>query len=306
MIELESDISVSRPDHSRGVCLSIADLHVALYSDDPSMKLEVEGATNLFVVEDAKPDATVRAGWAELDDQEAGEPLFDSGALWRLYREGSGYLWRFQTPYFGRIPYKTARFNHDFTRGEVLLHRPYFETERAVYPLEYPLDELLLLNLLAGGKGVELHSSGIRDEAGEGSLFVGQSGAGKTTIARLWERREGVEILSDDRVVVRKVDGQFYMYGTPWHGEARYSSPLRTPLRRLFFLRQGVRNELEELKRAEAAARLFACSFPTYHDTDALCYTLELFDQLTKEIACRELSFTPDEGAVDFIRRQAI
>ena len=72
-------------------------------------------------------------------------------------------------------------------------------------PLEYPLDELLLQGLLARGRGAEIHACGIADGSGRGLLFVGQSGAGKTTMARLWEGERGITVLSDDRIILRRV-----------------------------------------------------------------------------------------------------
>jgi hypothetical protein len=307
MIEVEEDISAARSrGHLSSVCLSIADIRILLASDDPRMGLAIDGATRLFMVEEAEPlDARVRTRWGELEGHAAGELLFDSGALWKLYRDAGGYEWRFNTPFLGERPYKIARFNHDFTDGEVLLHRPYFETALAVYPLEYPLDELLLLNLLARGRGVELHSCGVEDESGDGYLFVGQSGAGKTTMSRLWEKMPGVLIPSDDRIVLRIQDEGLRMYGTPWHGEAELSRPLSTPLKQLFFLRHGERNYLADISGAEAAARLFACSFPTYYDPAGLDFTLAFFERVTKAIPCRELTFIPDENVVEFIRRHA-
>ena len=84
------------------------------------------------------------------------------------------------------VPYKTALFVPDFSRGHVCLHRPFFADAPSVDPLEYPLDELLVISLLGQGRGVEIHGCGVVDGS-SGYLFVGQSGAGKTTIARLWQ-----------------------------------------------------------------------------------------------------------------------
>ncbi|HEV2916072.1 MAG TPA: hypothetical protein VGX92_22520 [Pyrinomonadaceae bacterium] len=306
MIEVEEDVSAARTGDLKSVCLSIAGIRIALSSPDAELNLSIDGATRLFMVEEARnPDARVSAAWSELDATPTGELLFDSGALWRLYRDEGSYLWHFRTPSLGNRPYKTARFKQDFTDGEVLLHRPYFADALSVYPLEYPLDELLLLGLLARGRGVELHSCGVRDDSGDGYLFVGQSGAGKTTMSRLWERRIGTEIPSDDRIVLRIVDGQLWMYGTPWHGEAELSSPISTPLRQIFFLRHGERNELLELSGVGAAARLFACSFPTYYDAAGLDFTLDFFERVTRAVPCRELTFIPDERVVDFVRRHS-
>ena len=133
--------------------------------------------------------------------------LFHSGGLWSLYAEPSGYRFSFLSPLLGMTPYKEAWFDAEFSRGRVLLSRRYFDTQRPVYPLEYPLDELLMIHRLSRGEGVEVHAVGISDEQGRGHLFLGHSGAGKSTTARLWLDRPGVRILSDDRIILRARDG---------------------------------------------------------------------------------------------------
>lgn len=304
MIEVDADNFIIDGSDVGEPCVRIADITLSIISADPELKIEADGATKQFLVNGAHPDVRVHAAWGDLREEVRGRKVFDSGALWQLYRQNGNYLFRFATPYYGALPYKIASFNRDFTYGEVYLHRPYFTPDQPLYPLEYPLDELLMLHLLAQGRGAEVHSCGVVDESGNGYLFPGQSGAGKTTTARLWERQSGVEILSDDRVILRQVEQKFWMYGTPWHGEAGLSLPAKVPLTQIFFLRHGQENELTQLGKAEAAARLFACSFPTFYNPDGLDFTLAFFEDVTKVIPCYELSFLPDEGVVDFIRRQ--
>src|SRR4051812_7654599 len=240
VIELQPD-KTKDCEVAESLFLRIADITFALVCE-PRMMTRIDGTARKFLVEETETDARVRATWGDLSDETGGELIFDSGALWRLYRQESDYVFHFTTPYFGATPYKTARFNDDFSEGEVTLHRPYFADRDGVNPLEYPLDELLMLNLLAQGRGVELHSCGLVDETGAGYLFIGQSGAGKTTTARLWEREPQVRILSDDRIIVRREAGAFWMHGTPWHGEGALALPERAQLKRIFFLKHGERN----------------------------------------------------------------
>lgn len=305
MAERMQNNSSRTHENAGAILMSIAGITVALTSDDPEVRLRVEDATEKFVVEDAIPDVVVRASLGEISEEVAGEKLFDSGALWQLYREDGHYLFRFISPYYGPLPYKEASFNPAFSEGEVRLHRPFFDAANPLYPMEYPLDELLMLSHLAMGKGVEVHSSGIIDSSGEGFLFVGQSGAGKTTMTRLWQKHEGVQVLSDDRIILRKVGDSVWMYGTPWHGEAEISCAAQAPLSHIFFLRHGRKNELASKKRAEAAVRLFACGFPPFYSPSGIDFTLRFYDELTESVPCSELTFLPDDAVIEFIRRRA-
>jgi hypothetical protein len=287
--------------------VSIGDIHVALMSDDPGMKIGVPKVTERFLVgcidhDDA--NAKVTAAWGDLREPVAGDRIFDSGGLWQLYGHGKDYIYRFHSPIFGEHPYKQARFNTDFTSGEVLLHADYYDRREVALPLEYPLDELMMTNLLARGRGVELHACGLRDLDGRGYLFIGHSGAGKTTSARLWEKA-GVLILSDDRIILRCLDGKVWMYGTPWHGEAELAAPVRTELTQIFFLGRGARNEMVALREPEAVAQLFTRSFVPFYHPAGLDYSLKLLQQVARAVPCAELRFVPDERVVEFVRENA-
>lgn len=212
------------------------------------------------------------------------------------------YIFCFTSPAFGSVPYKIALVNKNYTSGKVLLHRPYFDTDQPVYPLEYPLDELLFINYLALGKGVEVHACGIVDSYGNGHLFVGQSGAGKSTIARLWQDEPGVTILSDDRIILRKIENKIWMYGTPWHGEAMLASPAKVQLTRIYFLARGEKNELVQQRKIDALSRLFACSFLPFYNSEGLDFTLAFFEEVVKMVPCYELRFVPIKKTIEFVK----
>lgn len=302
--ELSKRVEPHQPETSSDVFLEVADVVINLVGGDPQPVLV--GAMSRFGVPARDADVTIHTAWGELDEENHGHRLFDSGSLWQLYAEESGYRFRLAGVRPGQSTYKIARFNRDFTKGEVICDPRRISLDEPLYPLQYPLDELLLINLLARGRGVEFHACGVSERSGKGYMFVGHSEAGKTTSARLWQRQSDVELLSDDRIIVRQVDGKFWMYGTPWHGEEEISSPRKVELTHIFFLRHGERNELAPLRRAEAAAELFSRSFPTFYNPDGLDFTLEFLDGLTESVACAQLSFVPDERVIDFVRSQTM
>ena len=279
----------------------VADIRLLVSSCDPSLRLEARGVTEGFLAGEGKSDARVSAAWADLSEVSRGPKVFDSGALWQLYRRNGSYLYCFTSPVFGPFPYKVASFNSDFTLGEVSLHRQYFEPERALDPLEYPLDELWMGNLLGQGRGAEVHACGVVDAQGEGHLFIGQSGAGKSAMARLWQPHKSARILSDDRIILRKADQKLWMYGTPWHGEAGFSSAARAPLTRIYYLQHGDKNELLPQRAAQAVGRLFACCFPLFYSPGALDFTLAFFEEVVITVPCFELRFLPDQRVIEFV-----
>jgi hypothetical protein len=144
---------------------------------------------------------------------------------------------------------------------------------------------------------VAIHGSGVVDADGRGTLFAGQSGAGKTTMARLWLSEPGVKILSDERVVLRQEGDVVWMYGTPWHGDGRISNPGRAPLDRICFLRHAARNQMTALAPTETIARLFSCCFPPFYDAAGLDDVLGSLERIAARCRSVELGFVP--GAVE-------
>jgi len=285
--------------------LRVGDIGVRIRSGDPDMKLRVNRAAESFLVSNGSAEVEVTTAWGTLCQPAQASLVFDSGGLWRLSRELGNHVFHLISPMYGALPYKKATFSADFTCGEVLLERSYFDPRYPVDALEYPLDELLMMNLLAQGRGVEVHACGLEDTDGQGYLFLGHSGAGKTTTARMWQKAGGVQVLSDDRIIVRSLEGVTWMYGTPWHGEAKLALPARTLLRQIFFLRHGKRNEIVPLGRAEALARFLACSFVPFYSRSGLDFALAFFQQLIDSLPCAELQFVPEERAVELARGHA-
>jgi hypothetical protein len=296
------EIESANASSAGALTVSIGDIRIALISHEPDLWLQVQGATKRFLVDNDDADVIVRAWWGELRDPAAGNKTFDSGGLWTLYQQSSNYLFRFTSPVFGTLPYKQLCLSSDFTSGDVVLNRDYFDHRYPVDPLEYPLDELVMMNLLTLGRGVEVHACGVEDSDGRGYLFVGQSGAGKTTTARLWHKAHGIQVLSDDRIILRCLEGRIWMYGTPWHGEAKFAFSTRTPVTQIFFLGRGENNEVVPVRPPEAVARLMACSFVPFYNASALDHVLAFFEHMTKTIPCGELRFAPDERVLEFVR----
>jgi hypothetical protein len=274
----------------------------SLFSDE-DIELMLDPGLRDFIAEPNPSDIQIQVSWTEKLEIPAAEPLFNSGGLWWLFEESDGYRFYFSTPSLGAFPYKAAWFDPQFKRGRVELFRPYFDARKPIYPLEYPLDELLMIHRLACGEGVEMHAVGLVDEAGQGQLFLGHSGAGKSTTARLWQLASNAHILSDDRIILRVRDARIWMYGTPWHGDAGIASPAAAPLSRLYLLEHSNKTEIVSLSAGRAAAELLSRSFVPHHSPKGLEFTLKFLDRVARKIPCSIFRFLPDKSAVEAICR---
>jgi hypothetical protein len=111
-----------------------------------------------------------------------------------------------------------------------------------------------------------------------------------------------VPILSDDRIIIRKKEGVFWMYGTPWHGEEEFSSSKGYPLDKIYFIKHASRNQITKPPGIEATSKLLSCSFPPFWDKKGMNFTLDLLSDLSNTVPCRELGFLPDNGIMHVIR----
>jgi hypothetical protein len=169
--------------------------------------------------------------------------------------------------------------------------------------LDYPTDEVLYLHLLAPRGGLIVHGCALADR-GTGLVFAGSSGAGKTTLSRRWQHEAGVELLTDERCVIRcATDGDgAEVYGSPWAGEGCVARDGQAPLGALFFLRQDTVDRWRALRPSDAIARLLACAFPPLWDGLAAATAVSVATRIVTRVRCYELGFLRQCSVVPMIR----
>jgi hypothetical protein len=270
-----------------------------------------------FRVNPGISDINIQVEWVAEFAPTLRRQLFDSGSVWRLYEDQDEFRFDFSAPILGEQPHKRLLVDRYFTEATLQMNEECFAgTPYAAEPLGYPLDELLIMHRLTQEKAIELHGCGVVRPDGTGNLFVGHSEAGKSTTARLWTAHGNVQILSDDRIIVREDQvsedkvredesrqdaNQIFMYGTPWHGEAAFALPDRAPLQRIFILEHGSGNVLTRLTRSQAVAELFARSFVPFHRHEYVDNALIFLEHVADSVPCYRYAFEPDQRAVDRI-----
>ena len=244
-----------------------------------------------FITE-KKPDVFLRIQDGPPPVFETDEVVFQSvDNIWSLFRSRNKYILEDEL--------RLVVLALHFKSGNIYLKEKADNWTQFI--LVYPLGEIFLINLLSRGYGVVLHACGVIDDKGDGHLFLGNSTHGKSTIAKLWSE-SGATVLNDDRIIVRKKNGQFWMYGTPWHGDFNEVSPKAVPIRKLFFLKHSEKNSVVPKKGAEAVSMLLTRSFPTLWDQRGMDYTLGLLDRIASKLPCYELDFLPDKKIINFVR----
>ncbi len=150
-----------------------------------------------------------------------------------------------------------------------------------------------------------IHSSGvIRDSSG--FLFVGASGTGKTTIARL---SSGDPVLNEEICLISFNKEGVLLHGTPFNGYFKKKSEGSISLKAVLILAQGSSHRLREMNRAEAVVALTPEIVPPVGLEEELTQRthaamLELADRLSRLVPVWRLEFLPDTGFWNEIDRE--
>ena len=152
--------------------------------------------------------------------------------------------------------------------------------------------------------GLMLHSSAVALN-GKAYLFSGPCGVGKSTHTNLWRTifGEDVVVFNDDKPALRRLDGRWYAYGTPWCGKDGINVNMKVPLAGICFLKQSDRNEIRRIDGKEALAKVI--SQTTYHlrDAEKMQRMLENVSKLINEIPIYELCNRPERAAAELSYR---
>lgn len=285
--------------------LEVAGIGLEVKPADAGIRLVTDAAHEAFLSPDPGGDcatvvlAPVQTGRVR---PRAHRTVFDTGTVWRLEATSEGTLLTLRSPLYGNEPYLAVEFDPDYAigRGETIEGGPHL-LAGTMHPFVYPFDEVVYLARLSRGRGVLVHGCGLLHD-GRGILLLGTSGAGKSTSARLWAQKPGVTILSDDRIVLRAdAEGGYRIYGTPWHGDAGYESPVSAPLDAVFVLEQAPRNRVIDLTSAAAVSQMMVRAFPAMWDQRGLEFAVTFLSQMTARLPVRRLQFLPETSMIDCV-----
>jgi hypothetical protein len=156
---------------------------------------------------------------------------------------------------------------------------------------EYALDSLLRMYLswaLLPQNGFLLHAASVLRN-GKAYIFVGRSGAGKSTVASLSPRGS---VLTDEISLIERVDGAWRAFGTPFWGEFRADGMnTSAPVAGIFRLLQSRENRVEPLRPTELLKSLLPCIlfFSSNRSDNELL--LQILVAASREVAGYNLQF---------------
>lgn len=164
---------------------------------------------------------------------------------------------------------------------------------------------VVLYSFLSMYNTILLHASLI-DYNGIGILFIGPSGIGKTTQAELWNKYRNALIINGDMVYVQYCDGQFYGFGSPWHGSSPYCLNRKVPLMGIVALEQGDNNQIQLLNNSQRVSHALKSTFLPSWFPEGYDATFNTMSDLFEKIPVYLLKCRADEEAVSLVEKTII
>jgi hypothetical protein len=299
--------------------LRIADIVILIKSVFPLEKLTKEEKmlqvqerfSNFLYKGNDKPDISINVNIVDkLPSFKGTKDIFvtyhfqDKSENWRLLRRGNDYIYK--SPLQDKK--QVMLVNKTFDRVTAYL-LPKKNKGRVwnFSDIIYDFLQVLLINYFAlKKKGIFVHSIGVMDLDGKGLLFAGKSGAGKSTMARIWHKESKAMVLNDDRIIVRRIKDKFFIHGSPWHGEFSdyLSSRIESaPLEKLFFIHHSPKNSARQISENRAFNLLYPALFPTFWNKRCLENIVSFCQGLVKDVQCFNLGFVNDKRVITFVRQ---
>lgn len=271
-------LSMQLPANPRNhdVVIEIGGLPIAVQTTDAAFESILMGRYRDYVKRDVASEFSLRVNLIQPGS-------FDPDADAEVWLEDR--QWRMERGDF------RARWNPAEHQGEVM---------QSANP--YSIDSVLRIVhtlMLAPQGGFLLHaSSAVRN--GKAFLFSGLSEAGKTTMARL--APNDVSLLTDEASYVRKVDGRYMAYGTPFAGELGVAGEnISAPIAALYLLAKGPENRIDQIDPAVAIRRLLRNILFFAHQSDLVRQVFESACAFVAAVPVYQLTFFPDQRVWELI-----
>jgi hypothetical protein len=228
---------------------------------------------------------------------------------WAIYRGEQSWVYEgIASEADPSAPHCVAVFNAEHSSGDIFnsqVHETAWVRGGLTSLTMFPSDQILLARLLADRRGCLLHSGGLTID-GHGFVFMGHSDAGKSTVMELVRSRSSgqVEILCDDRNIVRLWPAGFEVHGTWSHGDVPDVSAASAPLRALVFLEQHKENEIIPLAdRKQIWRRLLATLIRPLTTADWWHKEMDVLEQIMAQVPCFIMRFDRSGAIVAELER---
>lgn len=286
----------------------VAGITIEVNSDYPISENTFHPKFKLFEIDGPGHDNIVVHHHFRIDQylqSNPGKKIYDK-LPWIIYKNKTSWIYRMISA--GRKDYITHSFtifNNHHTCSDIYWnndHKQRYLKGMLQSLTAFPSDQVLLARILADRNGCFFHSNGVVLD-GNGYLFMGHSGYGKTTISNML-KHQGGKILCDDRMIVRKYSDEIKMYGNWCYGGTPEFSADTIPLKAFFFISKSSHNSIVlEKDKTKNIKQLLAYIVRPLVTYDWWENNMNLLEALIEDIPCYNLTFDLSGDIVKKIRQ---
>lgn len=222
---------------------------------------------------------------------------FEGNCLWKIARVDDGLRFHVFNPEAPFELQQVAVLNADMTEWTIYSEPVQKGRDSKIIPLLYPMGPLVMYYLTVKFEAVMIHGSGVSDN-GNGRIFTGVSGRGKTTMAKLWFDA-GAEVLNDDRLIIRRNEEGYVVYNTPMFYQDK---PRFANLTAIYSIHHSKTNNLIELKGTDAVAAVLPNLIQHGYQSELINHHLNFVTEMIDKISIYNLGFVPDESVVQKVK----
>lgn len=215
--------------------------------------------------------------------------------FYSIYRNGTNLVFAIYNQENQNEIQQFAQLDETLTHWKVWMKM----SDNKLESLKYPMGPIILHYLTLHFEAVLMHASCVFDGE-KGRLFSGFSGAGKSTISKLWAEA-GNQIINDDRVIIRREETGYFVYNTPMYYE---DVSKKATLNAVYLISHSPVNQLKKRNGASAVSGIMAFSIQHNFDSRFISHHLDFFSRLCTEVPVYDLGFVPDDGVIDFIKEK--
>ena len=210
-----------------------------------------------------------------------------------IFRSGENFIFVIFNQQQSSIIQQIAITNSDFTHWKVYSEK---SQQNKLVPLLYPLGPIIMQYMVVNSDAIMIHAACVFDGK-KGRIFSGFSGAGKSTMSKIWGE-EGYQIINDDRLLIRRQGDDFFVHNTPMHYA---DNPKCAPLNGIFLIHHSPENIIKNIDGAVAVSKVMAFCIQNNFDSTIVMNNIKTISDVCAKTPVYSLGVVPDKKIIDFI-----
>ena len=108
-------------------------------------------------------------------------------------------------------------------------------------------------------------------------------------------------MLGEDQVILRWLDDQFWIFGTPWHRDINRCSPKGIPFSGMYFLDRGMPVGKTALSPVEGVTRVLQTAFTPFYRSECMPKIMDTLSNLAQVVPMFTLHWPLDEAPSQYL-----